>query len=55
MEHLRKFKVTFYLDTNKRTSQKTFDLDDYEELQDLINDVQELLTCIENEEVLECL
>ena len=53
MEMLREFKVTFYMDTNKNTRQKKFDLDDYESISDLLEAVSEFVKELQNEEGLD--
>lgn len=52
VEHLRKFTVSFYSDSNKSTNTKTFDLDDYESTDGMIADIEALLNVIKEEGVL---
>lgn len=53
MEYLRAFRITFYKDTNKTTTEKVFDIDDYESCEDLALDVMELINKIRDDGILE--
>ena len=56
MESLREFKVTFYMDSNKRTARKTFDLYDYYkygDLDEMLNDIKEFVNRLIDERIVD--
>ena len=53
MEFLREFRVKIYKDTNKETQEKTFDLEDYESLNELLKDLNRFLRLLKEEGILE--
>lgn len=53
VEHVRTFKVKIYLDTNKRTKEKVFDLADYLNLDSMLDNIELVLNSIREEGILE--
>lgn len=53
MEKLKEFKIIFYIDSNKRTKRRIFDLDDYSNIETMLEDVELLIKDINEEGVLE--